>query len=187
MTGWYTKLAKSSKSLVLVHGWEGSSTTDWFPWLAKKMSDKYAVCNMSMPNPSSPDKEKWIEHIDNHIETNSMTNFVGHSIGCMAVLKFIEKINKPIGKVILVAPYIENIKGYKTIQSFFARKLDDNKIVRNCKEIICLFSDDDPYVPLSMKEEVERRLKARTKICKGYGHFSRSDGITELEEVSEFL
>lgn len=187
MTAWYTKLAKSSKSLVLVHGWEGSPTTDWFPWLAKKMSDKYQVFNMSMPNPAHPTKNEWVKHLEDHVKPSASTDFVAHSIGCMAVLRFIERLDKKVGKVVLVAPYIDNIKNYKTIQSFFARKLNEEQIIKNCEQIFCLFSDDDPYVPLSMKDEVEKRLKAETKVCEGYGHFTRSDDVLRLPQVRDFL
>ena len=112
---WLQKFA-AKKTAVLVHGWEGSPTKNWFPWLSDNLHKlKYEVLNLSMPNPNSPQKDIWLKHLQDHVQPNRSTIFIAHSIGCMAVLRYLEKISTRIHATILVAPFVENEKKYKTV------------------------------------------------------------------------
>lgn len=182
---WLQKIAKSKRTpVILVHGWEGSSTKNWFPWIAGKLSaTKYWVIPMTMPNPNSPKKADWIKHLQDHVEPDSKTIFVAHSIGCMAVLRYLENISDKVDAAILVAPFTENEKKYKTIQSFFVDTLKWDKIKRNCPKIYTIHSDDDPYVSSWQRLPFIENLNATSFVEKGKGHF---DGKT-LPKILEIV
>jgi predicted alpha/beta hydrolase family esterase len=54
---------------------------------------------------------------------------------------------------------------------------------KNCKKIITIFSDNDPYVSLKYADIFKEKLKAKIIIQKNMKHFSGDDGITELPVV----
>ncbi len=143
------KYNKKKISFVLVHGWEGSPNKDWFVWLNKKLIKAgHDVLNLSMPNSFFPDKNEWVKHLEDHVDLSKNTVFIAHSLGAIAVLKYLEKIDKKIKGAILVAPYIINEQKYKVVSSFFSRKVDWLKVNKSCNKFFAVFSDNDSYVSL---------------------------------------
>lgn len=73
--------------IVLVHGWGGSTQTDWFPWAKKVLEDKgYEVVLPEMPNPDYPKIDSWTNKLKEVIgKVKSDDIFIGHSIGCQAI------------------------------------------------------------------------------------------------------
>ncbi|TSC81747.1 MAG: Uncharacterized protein G01um101420_852 [Parcubacteria group bacterium Gr01-1014_20] len=57
------------------------------------------------------------------------------------------------------------------------------KVKSHCNQFTGIFSDDDPHVLLSDSKIFEAKLGAKTIIEHGKGHFSGSDGITELPSL----
>ena len=100
------------KRVYLVHGWEASSKSDFFPWLKKEL-EKKKVWNYfpDMPNTEEPKIGEWIGFLKKNIkEIDKETIFIGHSIGCQAVLRFLETLpsNVKIKKIILVPEKLIN-------------------------------------------------------------------------------
>ena len=140
-----------------------------------------------MPNPSTPTRSIWVKHLLNHITPTKNTIFIAHSIGCMCLLRYLEKIDKKVGGAILVAPYTENEKKYKTISSFFYGELDKEKIKKNCKNIYTIYSSDDPYVSTWQCFKMKELLDTTYLILDKRGHFDAEDGIKEIPEILDIL
>ena len=110
--------SKKLPKAILIHGWDGGPEKNWFPWFAQQLAEiDYFVINMSMPNSHSPACSIWVKHLQAPITPDRHTIIIAHSIGCMAALKFVEKINTQIAGMILVSAFTENEKNYKTIKS----------------------------------------------------------------------
>ena len=61
----------------------------------------------------------WVAEITKIVEApDKDTYFIGHSIGCQAILRYLEKINSPVGGALFVAGwfFLENIKGTDAIK-----------------------------------------------------------------------
>lgn len=184
------------KKVVIVHGWEGNPENCWFPWLKSELEKRnFKVIIPEMPNTDEPEIESWVEklkEISGNVDED--TYFIGHSIGCQAIMRYLETLpeNTKLGKVIFVAGFF-NLPNLETEEERIIAKpwLEDNidtEKIRNIpKEIIAIFSDNDPEVPLSDKELFEEELNAKIIISHGKGHFSDDDGIKELPEVLESL
>jgi predicted alpha/beta hydrolase family esterase len=59
-----------------------------------------------MPNPETPKKAEWVEHLQKIVpDPNSDTFFVGHSMGCQAIQRYLEKLSddQMVGGVVFVA------------------------------------------------------------------------------------
>ena len=188
------------KKIILVHGWEATSKSDFFPWLKKEL-EKKKIWNYfpDLPNTEEPKINEWIPFLQKNIkEIDNDTILIGHSIGCQAVLRYMETLpaKVKVKKVILLAPWMkldeETIKeeGEEVVaiaKPWIETPINWGKVKSHCKDFICIFSDNDPYVPLSNKELFHIRLNARSIVLHNKYHFDMGHGILKLPEILEFL
>src|SRR3989344_4565929 len=161
------------KKVFLIHGWDGNPENAWFPWLKRKLKDKgMSVYSLSMPSPEKPEIEKWVGHLKKEIDKtgglDSETFLVGHSIGCQTILRYLEKVddNTNIAGIVLVAPFF-NLPNLETEEEriiakpWLENEIDFDKVRGKTGRIVCVFSTDDPFVPLSDSETFEKELGAK--------------------------
>jgi predicted alpha/beta hydrolase family esterase len=184
------------KRVFIVHGWSGSPDEGWFPWLKTELEKKgFEVTVPAMPDPDEPKIETWVSHLAKVVgEPNDQTFFIGHSIGCQTILRYLEKLpaSQSIGGAIFVAGWFvlsdleteeEKIIGRPWVET----PIDFEKIKTHTSKFFTLFSDDDEVVPLKNKQVFENNLGSETAITTGMGHFSGGDGVTSLPTVLEKL
>ncbi len=58
-----------------------------------------------------------------------------------------------------------------------------SKVKSHCDNFICIFSDNDYYVPPSEAELFRKHLNAEIIIEKEKGHFTEDDGVKEIHAV----
>jgi predicted alpha/beta hydrolase family esterase len=186
----------NQKRIFIVHGWAMSSTDGWYPWLAKNLKDiGFSAEVPEMPDTDNPKIETWVSHIQKIVgQCDEDTFFVGHSIGCQAIMRYFEKLSSEerAEGAIFVAPWLtlSNIEGQeeRMISSpWINTPVDFEKVRNNAKKFICIFSDNDPYVPLKNVELFSKKLGAEVVMEKGKGHFAREDRITELGTAMDAL
>lgn len=172
------------KTIYIIHGWASSPSDCWFPWLKNYLEEKgYTVHVPEMPNPRYPDVSRWI-HTLKELTKNidlSKAYFIGHSLGCYTILRFLEELPKEmhVGGVLCVGGSM-GLRGKPRISG--------EKVVPHTRgNIQAIFSDNDYYIPLSEKEEFEKHLGAQTLVLEGRGHFSRKEHITEIPEILPLL
>jgi predicted alpha/beta hydrolase family esterase len=177
--------------IYLIHGWSGNPENAWFPWLKEKLIEKgFSVSALEMPDPDHPKIEPWVKTLEENIDLNEKNILVGHSIGCQTIMRYLEKIDKPVEKIILVAPFFSLIgtENYtdeekETAKPWLLTPIDTEKVKQNTKEIVAVFSDNDPVVDLTQKDIFESRLGAKIIVERSKGHFSDDADIVELESV----
>mgnify|MGYP001608999054 FL=1 len=181
------------KKAYIVHGWEGSPDEPMHKWLKKQLENKgFEVTALKMPNPALPRKDVWIDYLNKKvINPNKNTYFIGHSLGCQTILRWLEQLPKniKIGGVVLIALWLNLDK--KTIEEedwseeeFKVAKpwfmpIDFSKCTEHCEKFICIFSDNDPYVPLSSTKTFKDKLRAEVIIEKNKGHFDIGSGVKD--------
>jgi len=182
------------KKVYLVHGWGGSS--GYFNVLNKQLNNlKINSAAFNMPNSENPKIDAWVGHLKNNIKNlNGSSYFIGHSIGCQAILRFLEMQNKRIGGAILIAPWMhldmktieeEGEQSVKIAKPWMETPINFNKIKKLSNNFLCFFSDNDPYVPLSDIQLFKENLNARVIIEKGMGHI---DDISKIDsKILEFF
>ncbi|OGK13760.1 hypothetical protein A3A93_05465 [Candidatus Roizmanbacteria bacterium RIFCSPLOWO2_01_FULL_38_12] len=185
-------MSKSAqKRAIIVHGWDGYPQEGWFPWAKKQLEKlKYEVSVPAMPSANEPKIETWVETLSDLVGIpNKETLFIGHSIGCQTILRYLESLPEgtQVNKVILVAPWMhlsEKAMQDEETRSIAApwidRPIDFTRVRERASKFVCIFSDDDDWVPLSDGEIFREMLGAKIMIERGKGHFSGEDGITEL-------
>lgn len=183
------------KKAYIIHGWGADSTSDWIPWLKKELENKdFEVFTPDMPDTDEPTIEGWLNKMKKDLPSpDENCILIGHSIGCQAIMRYLENLeNGKVAKVILVAPWF-NLKGLEGDEEWLIAKpwletlINFEKIKNSAKEIIALFSDNDPFVPIEDEKLFKERLGAQTFIFKNRGHLNAEDGTIALPEILEFI
>lgn len=185
-----------AKKVFIIHGWAESPDKDWFPWLKVSLeAGGFEVIVPAMPNPDEPKIEEWVSYLTNIAkEVDKNTYFVGHSIACQTILRYLEKSPEgtKIGGAVFVAPWITltlDTEEEKRISKPWLRSpIDFEKVKKHCNKFIAIFSDNDPFVPLAENKKLfENNLGAKTVVENNKGHFTAENGVTELASALKAL
>ena len=178
------------KTFYLIHGWDGSPEKPMHKWIKKTLEDKgHKVIAPKMPNAGEPEINSWVEKIKEIVDyLNEDIYFIGHSIGCQAILRYLEIVSGKSGSVFLIAPWIyldentmeEEPESEEIAKPWMETPINWNQVKTKSKNFVCIFSDNDPYVPLSNKELFKDKLKAKIIIENNKGHFTESDKVNKL-------
>jgi len=189
----------NNKRIYIIHGWDGSPKGEWFPWIKKELEKRgYNVTIPEMPNPEEPIIKDWVNYISEVVEKpDNETYFIGHSIGCQAIMRYLETVDQRIGGVVFVAGYfkltnLESDEEEKIAKPWLKTPIDFNKIKKTTDKITAIFSDNDQFVPLaSSKDVLKQKLDAKIVIERNKGHFDEDSGIFEvptvLKEILEII
>jgi hypothetical protein len=181
------------KKVFIIHGWDGNPDEPVLRWLRLKLEEKgYLVSAPAMPNPETPEIELWVNKLKEVIGVaTENTILVGHSVGCQAVMRYLETLsdNSKVSGLLLLAPWMkldeETIKeeGPEVVEiarPWMETPIDFEKIKNITNKITAIFSDNDPFVPLDQEEFFRNKLSAKTLVEHSKGHFSPSDDVSEL-------
>lgn len=106
------------KTAIILHGMpdkedyfeptaDAESNCHWLPWLQRQLIVKNILAQTpEMPEPYSPNYEKWCS-VFNQFTVSEETNLIGHSCGGGFLLRWLSENKQKVGKVALVAPWID--------------------------------------------------------------------------------
>ena len=184
------KEQESRKKLIIVHGWEGYPEEGWFPWLKAGLENRgWSVQVPAMPNTNQPEQARWVPYLATIAgEVDKSTFLVGHSLGCITILRFLERLpmKSSIGGVVLVAGFDNPLK-YKELKNFFHEPILWNEIKKKCEKFVAIQSEDDPHVPIENSINFKKKLNSKAIVVNGFRHFSGSDHVTSLPLVLKEL
>jgi predicted alpha/beta hydrolase family esterase len=180
----------------IIHGYLSYPEEAWLPWLKAELEKRgYDVSLPSMPHPERPIIPEWIGFIANLVgEPDGKTVMIGHSLGCQAVLRYLETIGdagKSVEKTVLVAGSFpvgmspeeaeRKAGGEKTLLPWFTLGVDPKKVKKAAGKCTVILSEDDPYISVGRAKAVfQASLDATIIVEHGKGHFNEDDGVIEL-------
>lgn len=176
----------------MIHGLGGSPDNHWFPWLSSELEARnFKVESLKMPEPKKPTLQNWLSEIDRVVGKPTENDFfVGHSLGCVAIVRWLEKLTpgEKIGGAVFVAGFSGRVSVRGT-ETFWKDPVDFEKVKSHAPDhsFVTIFSEDDRIVPLNQGLEFQNNLGAKLILENGKGHFCQSDGVTELPSVLESL
>jgi len=180
------------KRVFIIHRWSGGAEDDWRPWLKNELLKlDYEVIVPQMPDTEVPVIEKWVNYLVELVgEFDEQTYFIGHSIGCQAILHFLEKINKPIGGAIFVSGWFDlaNLEDEETEEiaaPWIKTPLDILKVKNLIPKSVLIISDNDPFNCFEINKAKFTELGSEVVILKEAGHITQDDGFKELPVVLE--
>lgn len=177
------------KRAFIIHGRDGYPEEGWFPWLKRELEKaEFQVFVPAMPETEHPRIETWIPYLAKLVgKPDKETYFIGHSIGCQTILRYLQTIKESIGGAIFVAGWVsltpmatKTKEEQAIVKPWFETPIDFVKVKKTSPNFVAIFSDDDPYVPLKNIETYQEKLGAKIILEKKKGHFSGEDNITEI-------
>jgi len=142
-----------------------------------------------MPDTEYPTIDKWVNFLSKRVgNPDEDTYFVGHSIGCQTIMRYLQTIDAKVGGVVFVAGFF-TLKGLETDSEreiaapWLKTPIDTKKVKRAAKSFTAFFSDNDQWVPLEDEKIFREKLGAKTIIKNKMGHFGNSDNLTEFPDV----
>lgn len=176
------------KNLLILHGTNGSSNENWFPWLRKKLIAKgYKIWVPDLPRADKPNVRRYNDYIFSKWQFDKDSILVGHSSGAVAILGVLQELpeNTVIEKSILVAGFVDDL-GWEPLNELFLIPFQWDKIKKHSKKFILYHSDNDPYVFLAHGKKLQKFLNAELIVLKGQGHFSLEQG-SKYKQFPELL
>ncbi|MBU2638118.1 MAG: alpha/beta hydrolase [Nanoarchaeota archaeon] len=183
-----------AKRVFIIHGWGGKPEGEWFPWLKKELEKREFVVEIpEMPDTDNPVIEAGVHFLKKAVKNpDEETYFVGHSIGCQAILRYLADTNVQIGGAVFVAGWftlkgLESDEEWETANPWIETPIDLGKVKNHLPKCSAIFSGNDPFVPLENSSVFKEKFGAKIIIEKQKGHFSEADNIKELPSVLKEL
>lgn len=187
------------KKVFIIHGWGGSPDEEIHKWLKSELqSHGFQVKVPKMPLPEEPQIKKWIPFLQKLAPNpDENTFFIGHSIGCQTILRYLETLPEKtkIGGVVLLAPWTtlletsyENPDEEREIaKQWIETPINWEKVKSLSGNFVSIFSDDDFCVPLSESKIFEEKLNSKIIVEHSKGHFTMENDISKVPSVLDSI
>jgi predicted alpha/beta hydrolase family esterase len=177
------------KNALILHGLDGHSQENWFPWLKKELEKKgWKVWVPDLPHSECPNMKLFNQHIlsNKDWKFDKYSVIIGHSAGAVAILGLLQVLPKEtkIDTCILVGSFKDDL-GMEALKNLFNVPLDFEKIKNQAENFVFIHSDNDPYCPLEHAKYLADKVDGKLKVKKGQGHFNT--GHSKKYKKSPFL
>ena len=188
---------KNMKTAILIHGYynksefedvtrPAASNDHWFPWVQRQLLLKgIETQTPEMPGFFAPNYKKWKKMLEN-FSPDENTILIGHSCGGGFLVRWLSENNVKVGKVVLVAPWLDLEKESKNIDpEFFNFEIDPN-IAQKTEGLTIMYSTDDhSSIQKSIEILKSKLIGAKFVEFTDKGHFTLSS--LKTEEFPELL
>lgn len=178
------------KRVFLIHGWEGKPNGNWFPYLSLELkANGFEVNAPQMPHAGTPKVTEWLSFLKEYVgKPDKDTYFVGHSLGCIAIARYLEALSPKakIGGCVFVAGFSGRIN-VPEIAEFYSLPFNPDKAKAHSDNFVMIFSDNDQYVPMEKSLEMAKQFGAKTILERGKGHFTAREQVTTLPSALNAL
>jgi len=176
------------RKVIFVQGHGMSSPTevnDW-PFQLGQALKKYDIdfIHLAMPNPMYPEVNEWVNFLNQQkFDVDLDTYFVGHSLGCITIARFLEKLPEKniAGGCVMVSGFC-SFPEVPVLQEFCTRPLDFSLVKKHSRDFVMVVSDNDRVIPPSFSEELASKLGAKVIVEHKKGHF-----VTGTKEIPSVL
>ena len=174
----------------IIHGSFGSPFVNWFPYLRKEIENRgFEVYTPDFPTGVGyQNYENWEKLLKVYVEAgliNENTTIFAHSIAPIFICKFLINNKIKVKKLVFICGF-NNYFGineeYDTVNStMYVENLLDVK--NYCKDIVCYYSDNDPYVKSEVEKEFADAISNEQYLISGGGHLNSESGYEEFKEL----
>ncbi len=175
------------KTVIIVHGWDGTPEEGWFPWLKAELEKNGFVVRVpQLPETGSPRISKWVPALAAAVGVpDTQTYFVGHSMGCQTIARYLETLpeGQQVGGAVFVAGFFKrltDIDDKETESHWLDTPIDLHKVRLHLPKSVAIFSDDDPWVSADNQEDFRDKLGSEIVVEHNKKHFSGEEGTTSL-------
>ncbi|WP_150538615.1 RBBP9/YdeN family alpha/beta hydrolase [Actinobacillus vicugnae] len=167
------------KKIYITHGYTANPTRNWFPWLQNELA-KLGIASecLAMPDPHHPTPQDWLAHHQKALKLDENTIFVGHSLGCIALLNYLAVTQQTVNTAIFVSGFYEKLPTLPELDPF--ADFYSNQTACLPRKSYVISALDDEIVPHLFSESFAQYLQADYIRLNEGGHFIDRNGVTEL-------
>ena len=175
---------------IIIHGSFGSKDGNWFPWLKEVLESK----NNKVDVPQMPvgvgnqTFENWSKVLS-ALDLKEDTIIIAYSIAPAFICKYLISNKIKVKKLIFVCGFNNYLGINEEFDTVNKPMFCDNveEIKNYADEIICFYSDNDPYVPFDVEKDFANKVSNKEEIISGGGHLNSESGYNKLEEILKYL
>lgn len=120
---------------------------------------------------------------------NENTIIIGHSIAPVFISKFLTENKLKVKKLIFVCGfnnYLGINEEYDAVnKTMYFDDLEDVKQYAN--EIICFYSDNDPYVKYEVEKDFANKIATEQILIPNSGHINSESGYDTFEDIVNYI
>ena len=178
----------------IIHGSFGSPFGNWFSWL----QDFIGAEGKEVYVPHFPigvgyqNFENWSKLLKTYLDLgliNENTTIIAHSSAPVFISKFLIHNNIKVKKLIFVCGFNNYTIGdpdYDAVN--YPMYLDNlSEVKQYANEIICFYSDNDPYVKYEAEKEFADSVATEQILMPGAGHINSESGYDIFEDIVSYL
>ncbi|UJR24808.1 hypothetical protein I4U23_006183 [Adineta vaga] len=147
---------------------------NWYSWLKEHLekdpSGKFDVILEDMPDPHAARESYWLPFIRDTLKSDEKTILVGHSSGCEAIMRLIEK-DKVRGVILVAACHTDLGDENERASEYYNRPWNWDVMRSNAGFIVQLHSPSDKCIPVDEGRFVADKLKSEYLELPRRGHF----------------
>ena len=168
------------KTAIIIHGMpskedyyklnsDSESNCHWLPWIQKQLLLKDILAQTpEMPTPYNPEYDAW-KKVFEQFPLNEETILIGHSCGGGFIVRYLNEHNVRVGRVVLVAPWIDLEKELET--GMFDFEVDPTIVSKTNGITIFSSTNDMQSVQKSIRLLKEKVVDIKVVEFENKGHF----------------
>ncbi len=174
----------------LLHGSFGSPFSNWIPWLRQNLErDGIDVYTPDFPTGVGiQNYQSWSRLLKVYVDSGILgenTIIYAHSIAPAFISKFLVENKIKVRRLVFVCGF-NNYFGineeYDSVnKSMYLDNLEDIK--NYCNDIICYYSDNDPYVKYDAEKEFADKVTDKQFCISGGGHLNSESNYSTFKEL----
>lgn len=184
---------------LLLHGSFGSPFSNWLPYLKKEIESRFSISEeQNIYTPDLPvgvgyqNYDNWSKMLDVYVDANILnedTIIFAHSIAPIFISKYLVENKIKVKRLIFVCGF-NNYFGINEDYDAVNKSMyfDNLSAIKNyCDDIVCLYSDNDPYVKYDAEKEFADTITEKQLVVSGGGHLNSESGYTEFAELLKYI
>mgnify|MGYP001161784600 CR=1 FL=1 len=178
----------------IIHGSFSNPYSNWFSWLSDFLiSEEKQVYVPDFPiGVGYQNYENWSKLLKVYSDLgliNENTTIIGHSIAPIFISKFLVENKIKVKKLIFVCGfnnYLGINEEYDAVNNTMYFDSIEN-VKQYAKNIICFYSDNDPYVKYEVEKEFADKVSTEQILLNGAGHINAESGYDTFEDIISYL
>lgn len=170
-------------TVLILHAIGSHAGAHWEQWLHDQLTSQgHTVLMPNLPDAEHPDRATWLSTTQ-RVVANTPTDqlvLVGHSLGVVTALDFIEHSPTDVRALVSVAGFGKDYGA--ELNSYFMRErvIDFIKVRQKVGKSFVFYGDNDPYVPQDVLADLAAKLDVAPTVIHNGGHLNTDAGYTEF-------
>lgn len=178
------------KNVIFVHGYTSSPKKKKYQLIAEGLAKAGVPYSIpALPGGENPHSKDWLEIIDKEVKgTKNPVVLVGHSLGTRAALLYLDKFERKVDTVILIAAFDNRFEENRKrrdehYSDFFDYAINIEKVRKLANKFMVVHSKDDDSIDYSQGKQISKELGAKLVTYEHMGHFSGEEKVEENAKV----